>query len=149
MWKGYINLSRDLGQNFEKMGLTEQEFCFMIKILSHKEGYLLNDEILNYKEDKARRLRTALKEKGLIKCFTTKGVGTKYYIQWDNWDILQGFEPIKNRNLLSMNELKLMMKARIKLSKEAFDELNNTPIELLKEGLSEKVRNMKSKEYIK
>lgn len=143
MWKGYINLARDLGQNFDKMGLSEQEFCFMIKILSHKEGFLLNDTTLNYKEDKARRLRNSLKDKGLIKYYTTKGTGTKYYIQWEQWDILQGLEPIKNRNLLSMKELKLMMKARIKLSKEDFNVLNNAPVEILKETLAEKVKSMR------
>lgn len=80
MSKGYIKISRELIQNFNSYNLTEEEFCFLLRILSHKKGYVLTDEMLGINRIKAYRIRKSLKEKEFINFYSVKNVGTKYYI---------------------------------------------------------------------
>ena len=80
MSKGYIKVSRELLQNYHNYGLSDEEFCFLLRLLSHKKGYVLTDEALEINRTKAYRLRKSLKEKGFINFYSIKNVGTKYYI---------------------------------------------------------------------
>lgn len=82
-YKGYIPLSRNLIQNYQKYDITDEELCFLLKVMSYKYEQILTDAFLGYNRYKARRIRKLLKEKGIIKYFSTKGAGTIYYINID------------------------------------------------------------------
>lgn len=80
MYKGYINLSRNLIQNYTDYGLSSDDLCFLLKILSYKREQILTDDILKIEKHKALKIRKKLKSKGLITYFSQKNIGTIYYV---------------------------------------------------------------------
>jgi hypothetical protein len=89
---GYTKISRSLVRNYKKIGLNDNELLFLIKIFSHKVGYPLTDIVLDISKDRASKIRKSLKEKGYLKYFSTKGVGTKYYVQFALLEDIGDFE---------------------------------------------------------
>jgi hypothetical protein len=65
---GFLSLPNTLVRHYEELNITDKELTFLMKILSHKNGYIINDEHLEpHKSTKTlQRYRRSLYKKGLL-----------------------------------------------------------------------------------
>lgn len=87
MYKGYINVSRNLIQNYESLGLNSDDVMFLLKVLSFKYKQAISDEMIGFNRTKCFRIRKKLKELNILSCYSQKNIGTIYHL---NLKVLKG-----------------------------------------------------------
>lgn len=138
---GFVAVSNLLLDNQQQLGLTEGELLFIIKVLRHKDGFVLNDKVLDssVSSKTLSRRRNSLKEKGYLNFTVVKkqdenGLFSTMGISYDFSKLEEKLQALsdKNNEKIQKEAQKEVEKLDTTIVVDKVDENEKSPLEHFK-----------------